>query len=45
MRPWPENIGESALNRFSKDKGPVDLTRVDPLIVEIAADVVWSGSA
>jgi hypothetical protein len=28
--PWPEIITETMLNRFSKDKGPVTLTRVEP---------------
>lgn len=43
--PWPEVITETALNRFSKDKGPVTLTLVEPLVVEISADVAWSGNA
>lgn len=41
--PWPEEIRETSLNRFSKDKGPVRLTLVEPLVVEVAADVAWSG--
>lgn len=41
--PWPEEISETSLNRFSKDKGPVHLTLVEPLVVEVAADVAWSG--
>lgn len=45
VHPWPEVITETALNRFSKDKGPVRLTRVEPLVVEISADVAWSGNA
>ncbi|UOD83357.1 ATP-dependent DNA ligase [Paenarthrobacter ureafaciens] len=43
--PWPEDISETALNRFSKDKSPVHLTLVDPIVVEIAADVAWTGNA
>lgn len=43
--PWPEVITETALNRFSKDKGPVALTRVEPLVVEISADIAWTGNA
>lgn len=42
--PWPEVITETTLNRFSKDKGPVHLTRVEPIVVEISADVAWSGN-
>jgi ATP-dependent DNA ligase len=41
--PWPEEISETSLNRFSKDKGPVHLTLVEALVVEVAADVAWSG--
>lgn len=43
--PWPETITETMLNRFSKDKGPVSLTLVEPMVVEISADVAWSGNA
>lgn len=43
--PWPEVITETTLNRFSKDRGPVTLTRVEPLVVEISADVAWTGNA
>ncbi|MBT2565089.1 ATP-dependent DNA ligase [Arthrobacter sp. ISL-85] len=41
--PWPEEISESSLNRFSKAKGPVRLTLVEPVVVEVSADVAWSG--
>lgn len=41
--PWPEEISETSLNRFSKDKGTVHLTLVEPLVVEVEADVAWSG--
>lgn len=43
--PWPDVITETALNRFSKEKGPVTLTLVEPLVLEISADVAWSGNA
>lgn len=43
--PWPEVITETTLNRFSKDKGPVTLTLVEPVAVEISADVAWTGNA
>lgn len=43
--PWPEEISETSLNRFSKDKSPVRLTLVEPLVVEVAADVAWSGTS
>lgn len=43
--PWPEQITESMLNRFTKDKSPVHLTLVEPIVVEVSADVAWSGRA
>lgn len=43
--PWPEEISESSLNRFSKGKGPVRLTLVEPVVVEVSADVAWSGTS
>lgn len=43
--PWPEEVSESSLNRFSKDKGPVHLTLVEPIVVEISADVAWTGKS
>lgn len=41
--PWPEEINPGVLDRFSKEKGPVHLTLVEPVVVEVAADVAWSG--
>lgn len=41
--PWPEEIGPGILDRFTKDKAPVRLTRVEPIVVEVSADVAWSG--
>lgn len=41
--PWPAEISPGVLERFSKDKDPVRLTRVEPLVVEVFADVAWSG--
>lgn len=29
--------------RFTKDREPNRLTRVEPLVVEVSADVAWSG--
>jgi hypothetical protein len=43
--PWPNVITETTLNRFSKDKGPVTLTLVEPLVVETSADIAWTGNA
>lgn len=44
QNPWPEVITETTLNRFSNDKRPVTLTRVEPLVVEISADAAWTGN-
>lgn len=41
--PWPEEIGPGILDRLTKDKAPVHLTRVEPIVVEVSADVAWSG--
>jgi hypothetical protein len=35
-------ISPGVLDRFSKDKGPVRLTLVEPVVVEVSADVAWS---
>ncbi|MDQ0679100.1 ATP-dependent DNA ligase [Arthrobacter pascens] len=43
--PWPEEISQGMLDRFSKEKGPVALTLVQPMVVEVSADVAWSGNA
>jgi hypothetical protein len=41
--PWPEEITPGILDRFTKEKAPVRLTRVEPMVVEVSADVAWSG--
>lgn len=41
--PWPEEITQGALDRFSNEKGPIHLTLVEPIVVEVAADMAWSG--
>jgi ATP-dependent DNA ligase len=41
--PWPEEVSPVLLDRFSKDKDPVRLTLVEPVTVEVSADVAWSG--
>lgn len=33
------------LDRFSKEKGTIHLTLVEPIVVEEAADTAWSGRA
>jgi ATP-dependent DNA ligase len=41
--PWPEEVSQGTLDRFSKEKGPVRLTLVEPIVIEVAADTAWSG--
>ncbi|ACL42234.1 ATP dependent DNA ligase (plasmid) [Pseudarthrobacter chlorophenolicus A6] len=41
--PWPDEISSGILDRFSKEKQTVHLTRVEPIVVEVSADVAWSG--
>ncbi|WAH98180.1 hypothetical protein [Arthrobacter sp. MMS18-M83] len=41
--PWPEEITETMLDRFSRERGTVRLTLVEPVVVEVSADVAWSG--
>jgi hypothetical protein len=36
-------ISSGVLDRFSTEKGPVALTLVEPVVVEVSADVAWSG--
>jgi ATP-dependent DNA ligase len=43
--PWPEEISDRVLDRFTKESGTVRLTLVEPLVVEVSADVAWSGRA
>lgn len=43
--PWPSEIPRGYLERFAKDRKPVQLTLVEPFVVEVAADVAWSGWA
>jgi hypothetical protein len=43
--PWPTRIPRGALDRFARDKEPIDVTLVEPLVVEVTADVAWSGTS
>lgn len=43
--PWPEDISPGVLDRFSKEKGTIHLTLVEPVVMEVAADVAWSGQS
>jgi ATP-dependent DNA ligase len=41
--PWPEEIAATTVDRFTSRKEPIRLTRVEPIVVEVSADVAWSG--
>lgn len=43
--PWPSTIKGTALDRFNRDASPVELTLVEPLVVEVPADAAWSGQS
>lgn len=43
--PWPTEIPRGYLERFSPNREPVKLTLVEPFVVEVSADVAWSGWA
>jgi hypothetical protein len=41
--PWPVRVKGTSLDRFNRDKEPVTLTLVEPVVVEVSADTAWSG--
>lgn len=41
--PWPTVVKGTALDRFNRNKEPVTLTLVEPVVVEVSADTAWSG--
>ncbi|GAA3406090.1 ATP-dependent DNA ligase [Pseudarthrobacter polychromogenes] len=41
--PWPTSVKGTALDRFNRDKEAVTLTLVEPMVVEVSADIAWSG--
>lgn len=43
QHPWPAIVKGTALDRFNRDKEPVALTLVEPVVVEVSADTAWSG--
>lgn len=42
---WPALVARSAMSKFSTDSTEVALTAVEPFVVEISADVAWSGTS
>jgi ATP-dependent DNA ligase len=44
--PWPAQVPRTALSRFNAARGDlVDLTLVEPIVVEVSADVGWDGQS
>ncbi len=43
IHPWPEDVQRS-VSRFG-GREPLPLTWVEPLVVEVAADVTWTGNS
>ena len=43
--PWPEVVSPGAIDRFNAGRDPVQLTLIDPLVVEVSADIALSGRA
>jgi ATP-dependent DNA ligase len=44
--PWPQTVSPGAFGRFNANRtDPVELTLVEPLVVEVSADVAWSGTS
>ncbi|MFE5339702.1 ATP-dependent DNA ligase [Isoptericola sp. NPDC056578] len=43
--PWPAVVPAGEFGRFGRERGPVELTRVNPVVVEVSADAAWSGSS
>ncbi|MBT2519045.1 ATP-dependent DNA ligase [Streptomyces sp. ISL-90] len=41
--PWPEVVSPGAIDRFNAGRDPVQLTLVEPFVVEVSADVALSG--
>ncbi|TAP39065.1 ATP-dependent DNA ligase [Arthrobacter sp. S39] len=41
--PWPDTVKGTTLDQFNRDKEPVPLTLVEPVVVEVSADTAWSG--
>lgn len=43
--PWPARVRSATVSGFGGAAEPVDLTLVEPVVVEVSADVAWSGSS
>lgn len=43
--PWPVTVTSTTVHGFGRARDPVELTLVEPVVVEVSADVAWSGTA
>lgn len=43
--PWPEVVSPGAVDRFNAGRDPVQLTLVEPFVIEVSADVALSGGS
>jgi ATP-dependent DNA ligase len=43
--PWPREVPSSTANGYGASRDSVKLTRVEPVVVEVSADVAWTGSS
>jgi hypothetical protein len=46
QHPWPAQVRRTALARFhATGRGVIELTLVEPIVVEVRADVGWDGQS
>ncbi|WP_159599538.1 ATP-dependent DNA ligase [Agromyces humi] len=43
--PWPNALRPGMFDRFAKDRTPVKITLIEPIVVEVSADVATSGGS
>lgn len=43
--PWPARISPGTFGHFATWTAPIDLTLVEPFVVEVSADTAWSGTS
>ncbi|MFJ4107983.1 hypothetical protein [Oerskovia enterophila] len=43
--PWPARISPGMFGRFAARTAPIDLTLIEPFVVEVSADTAWSGTS
>ncbi len=43
QHPWASTISAGTLGRWGGRSAPVEIVRVEPFVVEVSADVAWSG--